>query len=834
MSTFVQHPAPGARLLARAGDVLEVTLQTPSGRAGCAMLRTNLGRSAIRLGEIVAHTETQRPMLAADWHDIPMSLTGEGLYRVRVPLLDPGWFAAKACFIARGSSTPEWPEGDNLTIKVEPAFTVCANTIYTAFVRQFGDGGREPRGRAAAATLKRLDGAGYAVIPPSGTFRNLIRQLDHIVGTLGCRLLQLLPIHPVPTTFARMGRYGSPFAGLDFFAVDPALAEFDRRATPLDQLLELVDAVHARGARLLLDIPANHTGWASTLQTHHPDWFLRQQDGRAFRSPGAWGTTWEDLVELDYRHPQLRAYMAEVFLFWCRQGVDGFRCDAGYMIPAATWTYIVARVRQEYPDTIFMLEGLGGKIEVTERLLTEANMDWAYSEIFQIEDRATLERELPGINALSESAGPLVHFAETHDNNRLAARGENFARMRTALTALLSHAGAFGITNGVEWLAAAKLDVHGATPLNWGARRNQVRAVTRLNTLLATHPAFAAGAHLRLLTQGEGPTLAVRRDHAAPGAGDQSLLVLVNLDAHHAHTVQWPAANFHPPRTWDLLLDADVPLVATHGHVRLELPPGGVCCLTGNAADRQRLREALRHPAREPDATRRQRRNLLALRVRQWLGGDFAIPGDCDPNALGDSLADDPYAFCVADGMPRAVTWNWPEDQRRTVMLPPGFLLLVRAEAPFRAHLAQDGRTVASGVSIETAGGRGHIALLRAEPSMTGSDKATRPLTLHMHVFAAKGTSRTQAPLLALAAGEHARAVLRVSGDALRADGHYALLTNGRGAMAQVRAAWGTVRSQYDALLAVNPHPRVPENRRVFFTRCRAWVVHCGYSHALE
>ena len=39
------------------------------------------------------------------------------------------------------------------------------------------------------------------------------------------------------------------------------------------------------------------------------------------------------------------------------------------MIPADTWTYIVARVREEYPDTVFMLEGLGGELSVTDRLL---------------------------------------------------------------------------------------------------------------------------------------------------------------------------------------------------------------------------------------------------------------------------------------------------------------------------------------------------------------------------------------------------------------------------------------------------------------------------------
>jgi len=47
------------------------------------------------------------------------------------------------------------------------------------------------------------------------------------------------------------------------------------------------------------------------------------------------------------------------------------------------WRYIIARVRDEFPDTIFLLEGLGGGWEDTETLLTCGGMQWAYSELFQ-------------------------------------------------------------------------------------------------------------------------------------------------------------------------------------------------------------------------------------------------------------------------------------------------------------------------------------------------------------------------------------------------------------------------------------------------------------------
>ena len=325
---MTQSPSPHDFLLKWRGDVLTVTLKLDAPRAGRAAFRTNIGHARIRRREIIAETERGETPMARAWTDIPLPEVEPGLFRADIPLDEVGVFSGKACFFPEGSNVPEWPEGQNTHIKVESAETRRNNSIYTVFPRQFG------------------------------SFREIVRRLPVIMDTMGFRLIQTLPPFPVPTTYAVMGEYGCPFAALDFLSVDPAMAEFDEFTTPLDQFRELIDAVHARRGLLLVDLPANHTGWASTLQTHHPDWFHKEADGR-FHSPGAWGVKWADLVELDYANPELRAYMADVFLFWCRNGVDGFRCDAGYMIPAETWEYIVARVREEYPDTIFMLEGLG-------------------------------------------------------------------------------------------------------------------------------------------------------------------------------------------------------------------------------------------------------------------------------------------------------------------------------------------------------------------------------------------------------------------------------------------------------------------------------------------
>lgn len=92
--------------------------------------------------------------------------------------------------------------------------------MYSAFVRQFGVNCARPVSEPPPETVEKLDAENYTVIPPSGTFRQLAAKLDHIFDRLGCRILQLLPIHPMPTQYGRMGRYGSPFAALDYFSID--------------------------------------------------------------------------------------------------------------------------------------------------------------------------------------------------------------------------------------------------------------------------------------------------------------------------------------------------------------------------------------------------------------------------------------------------------------------------------------------------------------------------------------------------------------------------------------------------------------------------------------
>ncbi len=824
--SLFQEPGPGQHLLRFKGDVAVFRLRVGPDRSGQAYVRTNLGRGRIIRREIIRSVELNEAPLARDWFDIPMACTEPGLFEARLALNEVGHFEAKCLFMPEGAADPLWPEGPNTAINVEPADTVCGNIVYNAFVRQFGPHKNCPRsdGSATAECIKQLDGVGFTVIPPSGTFRDLIAELDFIMGRLGCRLLQLLPIHPTPTTYARMGRFGSPYAALSFTAVDPALAVFDPKATPLEQFIELVDAVHARGGKVIIDIAINHTGWAASLHETHPQWLARKENGE-IENPGAWGVVWADLTRLDYRHKEMWTYMADVFLTWCRRGVDGFRCDAGYMIPMPAWQYIIAKVRDQFPDTLFLLEGLGGKISVTRDLLNRGNFNWAYSELFQNYDRSQIEWYLSEANEISTAEGIAIHFAETHDNNRLAATSALYARMRTALCALLAPHGAFGFANGVEWLATEKINVHDACALNWGAADNQVDAIAHLCRLLKTHPAFGAGVTLRLIAQGEGNFVALARHHEASGRG---VLVLVNLDVAHAVNTGWDARfiDFLKAPLVDLIGGQQVSsrLGKRIGH--LQLAPGQAVCLAN--ADDPWLAETHRDASAAPPQAVRQRLRAKALEIAAMFHAQGPLEA---PDQAALALQADPEGFCRdlnPDGeAAQVIFWEFPQDLRRQVMVPPGFLLMVRAPQAFRVRISQAGQVLAAEASLSDAQGRPFALLGPLAPPEVH--------TLHdleLTIFEPPQPRHCKSQLLYLEDGSRARVRMAFTRNECHRLPLRVLGSNGRGAAMRVHADGG-LESRYDALLAANLNPDFPEDRHIMLARLRAWVVYQGYSQAV-
>ena len=99
------------RILFHAGDTVTFRLEgIAPGRAGKAVVRTNLGRAEVRRRELVDFAEHNRPPVGLDWHDIELHPAPDGSRSITLPLTQMGVFEAKCCFIPDGGAPIEWAE----------------------------------------------------------------------------------------------------------------------------------------------------------------------------------------------------------------------------------------------------------------------------------------------------------------------------------------------------------------------------------------------------------------------------------------------------------------------------------------------------------------------------------------------------------------------------------------------------------------------------------------------------------------------------------------------------------------------------------------------------
>ena len=123
-------------------------------------------------------------------------------------------------------------------------------------------------------------------------------------------------------------------------------------------LLALVDAVHGRGMKLILDwVPEPYRGGprlgagASRLLLPR----LRRQAHPADQQRGK-PTDWTDVAELDYGNPALRAAMIDEMTWWLREyDLDGFRVDVAGFVPYDFWREAVPALRAAVPRRILCL-----------------------------------------------------------------------------------------------------------------------------------------------------------------------------------------------------------------------------------------------------------------------------------------------------------------------------------------------------------------------------------------------------------------------------------------------------------------------------------------------
>jgi alpha-amylase len=199
---------------------------------------------------------------------------------------------------------------------------------------------------AKAANIYEVNVRQYS---SEGTFAAFAEHLPRLQA-MGVDILWFMPIHPISEA-RRKGTLGSYYAVADYRGINPHFGD-------LEGFKALVQQIHDRGMRIILDWVPNHTGWDHAWIEAHPEYYLKDSAGNIIdpinsETGETWG--WTDVAALDYRQPALREAMISEMLFWLEEvGVDGFRCDVASEVPDDFWAQAIPRLRQGKPD-LFML-----------------------------------------------------------------------------------------------------------------------------------------------------------------------------------------------------------------------------------------------------------------------------------------------------------------------------------------------------------------------------------------------------------------------------------------------------------------------------------------------
>jgi len=184
---------------------------------------------------------------------------------------------------------------------------------------------------------------------PAGNFRGVIEGLGRIQET-GADVIWLMPIHPIGVQ-NRKGTLGSPYAATDYRAINPDFGT-------ADDFRALVDAVHARGMKVIIDFVPDHTSPDAPWVHEHPDWYYRDSSGTPRVPADTAGklTDWTDVAQLDYHNPALRREMIAIMRWWLQEfGLDGFRMDVAGFIPNDFWREATPQLRAAVPRPILLL-----------------------------------------------------------------------------------------------------------------------------------------------------------------------------------------------------------------------------------------------------------------------------------------------------------------------------------------------------------------------------------------------------------------------------------------------------------------------------------------------
>jgi len=274
------------------------------------------------------------------WHEIKMTPLGNdrwvGAFKIAIP--------ADYFYTVRGYDQQSLDKKDGLTY--DKALRVSVE-----------------RQRAGFSSWYEFFPRSWSATPGQhGTFKDCQRLLPEI-SRMGFDVVYLPPIHPIGKT-NRKGRNnakvcapgdpGSPWAigskDGGHKAIEPALGT-------IKEFKDFVKKARKYDMEVALDL-AFQCAPDHPYVKAHPAWFNWRPDGTIQYAENP-PKKYEDIVPINFNTQDqrgLRDELKSIVLFWARRGIRIFRVDNPHTKPFSFWEWLIAQVKQVYPDVIFLSE----------------------------------------------------------------------------------------------------------------------------------------------------------------------------------------------------------------------------------------------------------------------------------------------------------------------------------------------------------------------------------------------------------------------------------------------------------------------------------------------
>lgn len=219
------------------------------------------------------------------------------------------------------------------------------------------------RERALFSTWYELFPRSCSPVPDRhGTLRDVARLLPE-VAAMGFDVLYLPPVHPIGRA-SRKGKNNAETAG----PADPgspwAIGAAEGGHTALHPELgdwqdfaDLVEQARNHGLEIALDL-AFQCSPDHPYVREHPEWFLWRPDGTVQYAENP-PKKYQDVLPFNFESTDWQALwqeLADVVRFWISRGVLIFRVDNPHTKPFAFWEWLIATIRKERPEVIFLAE----------------------------------------------------------------------------------------------------------------------------------------------------------------------------------------------------------------------------------------------------------------------------------------------------------------------------------------------------------------------------------------------------------------------------------------------------------------------------------------------